>query len=104
MVQIPVLPLEVAFKEWTHWVYADEFAETHTKNIFVRQSINAHIPSAGVGTGFSRQALAALGIENGKGGDCHAGVFPTGLFKFGAAKITLDYWHHFSRMGSCAVA
>ncbi len=60
MVQIPIFPLEVPMWNFTHWLYADEFAENHTKNIIVRQAINAHVPSAGVGTAFSRRALRAL--------------------------------------------
>lgn len=60
MIQIPVFPLEVNLMNFTHWLYADEFAENHTKDIIVRESIKAHVPSAGVGTAFSRHALAVL--------------------------------------------
>lgn len=60
MIQIPVFPLEVNYLNFTHWLYADEFSENHTKDIIVRESIHAHVPSAGVGTAFSRQALALL--------------------------------------------
>jgi bacteriophage N4 adsorption protein B len=60
MVQSPVFPLEVSLWNWTHWLYADEFSENHTKDIVVRESIQAHVPSAGVGTAFSRRALTAL--------------------------------------------
>lgn len=60
MIQIPVFPLEVNYFNFTHWLYADEFAENHTKDIIVRESIHAHVPSAGVGTAFSRNALAIL--------------------------------------------
>lgn len=60
MIQIPVFPLEVNYFNFTHWLYADEFSENHTKDIIVRESIDAHVPSAGVGTAFSRQALQQL--------------------------------------------
>ncbi|MDA9272269.1 glycosyltransferase, partial [bacterium] len=60
MIQIPVFPLEVDYLKFTHWLYADEFSESHTKDIVVRESINAHVPSAGVGTAFSEQALQLL--------------------------------------------
>lgn len=60
MIQIPVFPLEVNFWNFTHWLYADEFAESHTKDIVVREALKAHVPSAGVGTAFSRRALQTL--------------------------------------------
>jgi len=60
MIQIPVFPLEVGYFKFTHWLYADEFSESHTKDIIVRESIKAHVPSAGVGTAFSTKALQLL--------------------------------------------
>lgn len=60
MIQIPIFPLEVSYWNFTHWLYADEFAENHTKDIIVRESIRAHVPSAGVGTAFYRKALEVL--------------------------------------------
>ena len=66
MIQIPVFPLEVNYMNFTHWLYADEFSENHTKDIIVRESIKAHVPSAGVGTAFSKQALRLL--ENAETG------------------------------------
>lgn len=60
MIQIPIFPLEVNHFNFTHWLYSDEFAENHTKNIVVRESIRAHVPSAGVGTAFYRRALEIL--------------------------------------------
>jgi adsorption protein B len=52
MIQIPVLPLPVKLLSFTHWVYADEFAENHTKDMIVREQIKGLVPSAGVGTAF----------------------------------------------------
>ncbi|HBI22352.1 MAG TPA: phage adsorption protein NrfB [Legionella sp.] len=60
MVQTPVFPLEVSLWNFTHWLYADEFSENHTKDIIVRESMHAHVPSAGVGTAFSKHALTML--------------------------------------------
>lgn len=60
MIQIPVFPLAVSYGKFTHWLYADEFSENHTKDIVVRESIQGHVPSAGVGTAFSRHALHVL--------------------------------------------
>jgi adsorption protein B len=64
MVQIPVFPLEVPLKMFTHWTYADEFAENHTKDILAREVIGGFVPSAGVGTALSRRAIQAVaGID-----------------------------------------
>ncbi len=60
MIQLPVLPLEVNYFNFTHWVYNDEFAESHTKDIIVREAIHGLVPSAGVGTAFSRKAIEML--------------------------------------------
>ena len=60
MVQVPVLPLPTPFREFTHGLYCDEFAEYQTKDIPVRQHLRGFIPSNGVGTGFSREALELL--------------------------------------------
>ncbi|MGQ3890381.1 glycosyl transferase family protein [Legionella sp. CNM-4043-24] len=60
MIQIPVFPLAVSKWQFTHWLYADEFSENHTKDIIVREAVRGHVPSAGVGTAFSRRALEIL--------------------------------------------
>jgi adsorption protein B len=60
MVQIPVLALPTPFREFTHGVYCDEFAEYQTKDVPARQILGGFIPSNGVGTGFSRAALEKL--------------------------------------------
>lgn len=60
MIQIPVFPLAVPYRKFTHWLYADEFAENHTKDIIVRETIRGHVPSAGVGTAFSSRALKLM--------------------------------------------
>ncbi len=60
MIQIPIFPLEVPYHKFTHWLYADEFSENHTKDIIVREAIHGHVPSAGVGTAFTRKVLQLL--------------------------------------------
>lgn len=65
MVQIPVFPLPVELYHLTHWTYAAEFSEIHTKDIFVRERIGGLVPSAGVGTAFSRRAIEMLTKKQG---------------------------------------
>lgn len=78
MVQIPVFPLEVNLWHFTHWVYAAEFCETHSKDAIVREMIGGLVPSAGVGTAFARSALDVLKSD-------HNGV------PFGTSTLTEDY-------------
>ncbi len=65
MVQIPVYPLEVSFKHFTHWTYNAEFCEIHTKDLIVRELIGGLVPSAGVGTAFSKHAIDILKKDRG---------------------------------------
>jgi bacteriophage N4 adsorption protein B len=60
MVQIPVFPLSKPNRFFTHWTYADEFAENHTKLLVAREYTGGFIPSAGVGTGYSRRSFERL--------------------------------------------
>jgi adsorption protein B len=60
MVQIPVLALGTPFRQLSHGVYCDEFAEFQFKDMPARQLLGGFIPSNGVGTGFSRRALEML--------------------------------------------
>jgi adsorption protein B len=60
MVQLPVFPLEVPMREFTHWSYADEFAENHTKLMLVREFTGGFVPAAGVGVAFTRRAFEWL--------------------------------------------
>jgi bacteriophage N4 adsorption protein B len=59
-IQIPVLPLATPVYEFTHGVYCDEFAQMHTRDMPVRSMLGGFVPSAGVGTGYSREALNRL--------------------------------------------
>ncbi|HWE50724.1 MAG TPA: glycosyl transferase family protein [Bryobacteraceae bacterium] len=60
MVQIPVLALPTPLSALSHGVYCDEFAEYQMKDMMARQFLGGFIPSNGVGTGFSREALEGL--------------------------------------------
>jgi bacteriophage N4 adsorption protein B len=60
MIQIPILPLDISLRYFTHWTYNAEFCELHTKDLIVREQIHGFVPSAGVGTAFSRRAIEVL--------------------------------------------
>lgn len=60
MIQLPVASLEREWYELVAGTYMDEFAESHAKEMVVRESVSGMVPSAGVGTCFSRKALLAL--------------------------------------------
>jgi adsorption protein B len=60
MVQIPVLPFPTPLGELLHGVYCDDFAEYQSKDLPVRQFMGGFLPSCGVGTGYSRNALDRL--------------------------------------------
>lgn len=49
MIQLPVVPLIDARSRWIAGHYADEFAESHCRDLPVRQHVGASLPSAGVG-------------------------------------------------------
>ena len=59
-VQIPVLALPTSFRQFTHGVYCDEFAEFQFKDMPAREALGGFLPSCGVGTGFSRRALESV--------------------------------------------
>jgi adsorption protein B len=59
-VQTPVLALPTPLHWLTHGVYCDEFAENHTRDMLVRETLGGFVPSAGVGTGYRRGALEKL--------------------------------------------
>jgi bacteriophage N4 adsorption protein B len=60
MIQLPVASLEREWYELVAGTYMDEFAESHAKEMVVRESVSGIVPSAGVGTCFSRKALRNL--------------------------------------------
>jgi len=59
-IQVPVFPLEQEWANLTVGMYMDEFAENHTKDLRVREILSDAIPSAGVGTAMSREAMDFL--------------------------------------------
>jgi len=77
MVQLPVASLERKWGEFVAGTYMDEFAESH-KEMVVRERLTGSVPSAGVGTCFSRRALVAL-------------VGATRNQPFNTASLTEDY-------------
>ncbi len=62
-IQLPVTSLERDWYELVAGTYMDEFAEWHTKDLVVRESLSRMVPSAGVGTCFSRRAMLELSAE-----------------------------------------
>ncbi|OKH86398.1 cyclic di-3',5'-guanylate-activated glycosyltransferase NrfB [Thalassospira sp. TSL5-1] len=66
LIQVPVYPYPPKWWGFTAGHYADEFAEYHGKDVIVREALSGQVPSAGVGTCFSRRAIVAL-LEDGDG-------------------------------------
>lgn len=66
LIQIPVYPFERNWTSFTSLTYLDEFTELHGKDVPVREALAGQVPSAGVGTCFSRRAVLAL-LADGDG-------------------------------------
>lgn len=66
MIQLPVFPAPAPLRQVTYWTYADEFAENHTKDLLVRERTGGFVPSAGVGTAYTRRAFELIALT-GKG-------------------------------------
>lgn len=64
MVQLPVFPMPVAWNQFTPGHYMDEFAENHARDMIVREVLSGVVPSAGVGSAYSRRALEAIAADN----------------------------------------
>jgi adsorption protein B len=65
LIQLPVLPLVDPDSHWISGHYCDEFAESHGKDLVVREAVGASIPLAGVGCAIERGALAKLAAAEG---------------------------------------
>ncbi|HVF83669.1 MAG TPA: glycosyltransferase [Sphingomicrobium sp.] len=65
LVQLPVVPLTDPASSWIAGHYCDEFAESHGKELVVREAVGAAVPLAGVGCAIARATLSALAAENG---------------------------------------
>jgi len=64
VVQLPVVPLIDPDSPWVAGHYADEFAESHMKELVVREAVGAAIPLAGVGCAIERVALFRLAARH----------------------------------------
>ena len=78
LVQLPVLPLIDPQSRWIAGHYADEFAQSHIKELVVREAVGAAIPLAGVGCAVERSAIDRLAAAH----DGHP---------FAATSLTEDY-------------
>ena len=65
LIQLPVVPLVDPSSRWISGHYCDEFAESHGKELVVREAVGASIPLAGVGCAIARGALARLAAQEG---------------------------------------
>ena len=65
VIQLPVIPLLDPDSRWIGGHYCDEFAESHGKELVVREAVGASIPLAGVGCAIARDAVARLAADNG---------------------------------------
>ena len=78
LIQLPVFSLPRKWSDFTAATYLDDFAESHGKDMAVREALVGLVPGAGVGTCYSRRCLAALWA-------CSAGE------PFNTASLTEDY-------------
>lgn len=65
-VQTPVFPLDPGLRSWVAGTYLDEFAESHEKELLVREAIGGVVPSAGVGSAFERGAFEEIAGAHGQ--------------------------------------
>ena len=63
LIQLPVYPFTTSPWAFTAGHYLDEFSEMHGKDMVVREAMVGQVPSAGVGTCFSRRAILKLSEE-----------------------------------------
>ena len=77
--QVPVRPEPQPRSRWIAGHYADEFAEAHARAMVVRDWLGIGLPSAGVGSAFSRGAIDLLAARR----DSHQ--------PFAAECLTEDY-------------
>lgn len=59
-IQIPVVPIKSTLGKTIHRTYCDAFAETHTKDMIIRQELNTFLPFSGTGMGFHRKAMYSI--------------------------------------------
>lgn len=63
LIQVPVYPFERNWYDFVGMHYIDEFTELHAKDVPIREALVGQVPSAGVGTCFSRRAIEILLVE-----------------------------------------
>ena len=78
LIQLPVFSLPRKWTDFTASTYMDDFAESHGKDMAVREALVGIVPGAGVATCYSRRCLAALWA-------CAAGE------PFNTSSLTEDY-------------
>lgn len=83
VVQLPVRPLIDRRAPLVSGHYADEFAESHAKQLAVRTAIGAALPLAGVGCAISTKMLSA--VAKARGGDPFDGESLTEDYELGLA-------------------
>nr|WP_279639183.1 glycosyl transferase family protein [Sphingomicrobium sediminis] len=59
-IQLPVVPLLDPASTWVAGHYCDEFAESHGKDLVVREAVGAAVPLAGVACAIRRDGLSAI--------------------------------------------
>jgi hypothetical protein len=59
-IQIPVVPIKSELGNMIHRTYCDAFAETHTKDMIIRQELKTFIPFSGTGMGFHRKSMYCI--------------------------------------------
>lgn len=66
-IQVPVFSLDISLTKLTAGIYIDEFIESHTKDLLVRDYMKAGLPSAGVGTAVTwRTVKKLLKLQDGE--------------------------------------
>lgn len=63
LIQVPVYPFERKWYDFVGMHYIDEFTELHAKDVPLREAVVGQVPSAGVGTCFSRRAIETLLVD-----------------------------------------
>jgi len=63
LIQVPVYPFERKWYDFVGMHYIDEFAELHAKDVPIREVVVGQVPSAGVGTCFSRRSIETLLVD-----------------------------------------
>lgn len=93
-IQVPVFSLPVGTHQLVAGTYMDEFAESHTKDLLVREYLGAAIPSAGVGTALSRELV--LGILKKQNGNFLNETSVTEDYELGINAKGLGFKPHFA--------